>query len=413
MGERVETIVIGGGQAGLAVSYHLTRHGREHVVLERGRVAETWRTQRWDGFLLNTPNFFLQLPGDPYSGEDPDAFLTRDETIAYLERYADHVGAPVREGVHVTALRAATEGGYELDTNNGGLEAENVVVATGAFQEPTDAPATDASPQLLQLHSSAYRSPDDLPAGGVFVVGSGQSGCQIAAELNAAGRDVVLSVGRCPWLPSWYRGRQMAQWVIDIGLMDETVDVLPSPAARLACNPALSNEEGGHHCSPRRLAADGVTLVGRVESIFGTKAVIRADLNERLAEGDAFEARLKERIDEYVRANALDLPEEPSDEATFPPAGEVSELDLEAEGVATILWANGFRPDYGWIHAGEFDEYGWPVQRRGVGSRPGLYFVGLHWLHKRKSALLLGVGEDAEHVVSTIVGDKREKEEEE
>jgi putative flavoprotein involved in K+ transport len=406
MGERVETIVVGGGQAGLAASYYLTQHDREHAVLERGRVGETWRTQRWDGFWLNTPNWTLQLPGGRYSGDEPDAFLPRDEIVTYLDQYARTVEAPVRLGVHVSSLRPRRGGGWLAETSDGEVEADNVLVATGAFQRPHHPPVASELPSdVLQLDATEYRSPERLRAGAVLVVGSGQSGCQIAEELRQDGRDVYLAVGNCPWLPRRYRGRDVLHWFVDLGLMDETVDKLPSPSARLACNPALSGNDGGHDCHPGTLARDGVRLLGRVEGLRGRKLVLGAQLGEHLAKGAEFAARLTTRIDEYVRDTALDAPPEPADGQV--PAGDweaVPELDLRAAGVGTILWASGYRPDFGWIDAPLFDGDGWPRQTRGVSDAPGLYFVGVHWLHKRKSALLMGVGEDAEHVVAHLVG---------
>jgi putative flavoprotein involved in K+ transport len=401
--ERVETVVIGAGQAGLATSYLLSQHGREHVVLEQGRVAETWRTKRWDGFRLNTPNHYLRLPGHEYAGDEPEAFLTRDETVDYLERYAESARTPLRTA-RVSSLASRAGGGFELETSDGRLEAGNVVVATGAYQRPAPPSAAGApAAEILQLHTSDYLRPDQLPSGGVLIVGSGQSGCQIADELNRDGRPVYLSVGRCPTLPTRYRGVSIYRWMIDIGLMDETVDTLPSPDARLAGNVTVTSEDGGHLCGPGRLAREGVVLVGRVEAIDEWRAVIRPDLRERLADSDAFAARVKQRIDDLVRDTGLDVPAETGDGPGPEAVDERTELDLRAAGVRTVLWANGFRPDYGWISLPVFDRAGWPVQVRGVIEVRGLYFVGVHWLHKRKSALLLGVGEDAEHVVSTIV----------
>jgi putative flavoprotein involved in K+ transport len=400
--QRIETVVIGAGQAGLAASYHLKERGLDHVVLERGEIGETWRSERWDSFLLNTPNWFLQLPGHEYSGDDRFGFLTRAETVAHLEDYARKIDGVVRTHVAVTSVRAGADGRFTLETSAGRFSVENVVVAAGSFRRPTDRPPAAAN-AVFQLHSGEYRSPDQLPPGGVLVVGSGQSGCQIAAELNRSGRHVVLSLGRCPSIPLDYRGRTAYHWVVDIGMMDETVDALPSPEARLACNPTFASADVPHLVGPHRLAREGVTLVGRVAGLDGRRTVIRPDARARLAEAEQFLATYKQRVDDHVRAHGLDLPE---DEVVGGDAFEVSdeeELDLRASGIGTVLWANGFRPDYSWIRFPIFDSYGWPVQTRGVTEVPGLYFVGLHWLHKRKSVLFLGVREDAEHVAAAIV----------
>jgi putative flavoprotein involved in K+ transport len=402
MPERVETVVVGAGQAGLASSYFLTAHGREHLLLERGRVAETWRSERWEGFSLNTPNWSLLLPGHEYDGDDPDAFAPLADVIGYVERYARSFGAPVREGVTVTRIRPEA-GGYALDTTDGAFAAENVILATGAFQRPTPPAPGAASATVVQLHTSAYRRPDQLPAGAVLVAGAGQSGCQIADELVQAGRTVYLSVGRCPWFPRRYRGRDILHWALVMGILDETVDSLPAPRARMACNPPVSGNDGGHDCNPRWLAERGVRLVGRIAALEGSRAILQPGLAESLASGDAFVQELTGGIDAYIEAEGLDAPEPEPAGAAPARVDELSELDLAAAGVTSILWATGFRPDYSWLDLPLADEDGWPVQERGVTPHPGLYVVGLNWLHKRKSALFLGVGEDAEHVVEHLV----------
>ena len=401
--ERVDTIVVGGGQAGLATSYFLTRHNREHVVLERGRVGETWRSQRWDGFFLNTPNSAQRLPGYEYSGDEPDAFLPLAGVIEYLEGYARSFGAPIRERSNVTSLRRAGDR-YAVETDEGTIEADNVVVTTGAFQQPRPrVPGVEAAPVGLQLTTSEYRRPEQLPAGAVLVVGGGQSGCQITDELLRAGRDVCLAVGRCPWFPRRYRGRDLVDWAMDIGLLDQTVDSLPSPEARLACNPPISGNNGGHDCHPRWLAGRGALVVGRLEHVAGTKVRFAAGVEETLFAGDQFAAERMSDIDRYIDERGIDAPAAEPREGGPSPVVDTPELDLREAGIESILWATGFRPDYSWIDLEVSDEHGWPTQRRGVSPYDGLYFVGVNWLHKRKSALFCGVGEDAEHVVSHLV----------
>lgn len=396
-----ETIVIGAGQAGLSTSYLLTARGREHIVLERGRIGETWRSERWDGFYLNTPNWCHRLPGFHYTGPKPDAFGALPEVIAYLEDYARSYRAPVREGVEVLAVRPGGSG-FTVETNAGTLTAENVVVAAGAYQRPTPTPLMAAVPSgVMQIHTSQYRRPSQLSDGAVVMVGGGQSGCQIADELIDAGRKVYLAAGRCPWLPRRYRGGELMHWMLETGLADQRVDTLPSPAARLLCNVPVSGNDGGHDCNPRWLARRGATLLGRVEGVDGWKLRIGRGLEESLAMGDDFVAAYRKRVDDHVTAKGLSTsdpePQDPRD-----PIASPSEVDLGQAGVGTIIWANGFRPEYRWIEGLELDQQGWPVHRRGVSMMPGLYFVGMHWLHKRKSALFLGVGEDAEHVVERI-----------
>ena len=404
--ERIETVVIGAGQAGLSASSLLARRGLEHVVLERGKVGETWRSQRWDGFYLNTPNWTFQLPGFEYDGPDPDAFASRLEVIDYLERYARSFGAPVRDETPVERVRRIGAG-FAVETPRGSIEARNVVVAAGAYQKPTPTAVTRGVPaDILQLHTSEYRRPSQLPDGSVLIAGSGQSGCQIAEELLAAGRRVVLSVSRCAWIPRRYRGRDMMRWMADAGMWEQTPDALPSPDARLACNPPVSGNGGGHDCNPRTLARQGAVLIGRLEGIEGTKLRLGRGLAESLAAGDEFVATFKQTADALARAARLDLPD-PEPEETVAPVRDIPTFDLRDQRVTSIVWANGFRPDHSWIEGVETDAQGWPVQTRGAAPVPGLYFVGLHWLTKRKSALFLGVGEDAAHVAEHLEGAPR------
>jgi len=400
--ERIDTVVVGAGQAGLATSHHLTRLGVEHVVLERGRVGETWRRERWDGFCLNTPNWTLQLPGGEYAGDRPDDFMPLAGMIEYIEGYADAMGGPIREQVEAERLRPRN-GGYTLETSSGAIEAGRVVVASGAFQRASTPPVGDGLPgDVLQLHTSRYRNPESLPDGAVLIVGSGQSGCQIGDELLAAGRRVYLAAGRCPWFPRRIRGRDVIHWALGIGMMDDRVESLPSPAARLACNPAVSGNDGGHDCNPRTLAARGAVLLGRLEGCADGRVHCRDDLRESLAAADAFVAGLLERIDEHIRAGGIDAPEDLPAEPRAPIADPPVELDLRREEIGTVLWATGFRPDLSWIDLPLADDVGWPRQTDGFTEHPGLAFVGLQWLRKRKSALLYGVAEDAELVATRL-----------
>ena len=401
--ERVDTIVVGAGQAGLAASYFLTQHDREHLVLERGAVGETWRSQRWDGFYLNTPNWFLQLPGGEYDGDDPDAFAPLAEVIEYLEGYVRSFAAPIRENIEVTALRPA-EDAYLVQAAGETLSATNVVVASGAFQQPRPrVSGVDSAPVELQLTTSEYRRPGQLPEGAVLVVGGGQSGCQISDELLGAGRSVYLSAGNCAWFPRRHRGHDWVHWVVKAGILDDTVDSLAGPAARLACNPPISGNDGGHDCHPRWLAARGAVVVGRLEGVRDGVAHFASGIEETLAAGDQFAYSVIARIDEYIAEHGLEAGAPDERERLPSPIPDVPRIDLRDAGITTILWASGYRPDYSWIELEVTDEFGWPVQRRGVSEHPGLYFVGVNWLHKRKSALFGGVGEDAEHVVSHLV----------
>ncbi len=393
--------VIGAGQAGLSASYHLSARGIEHVVLERGSVADTWRTARWDSFCLNTPNWCTQLPGLTLSAADPDAFASRAEVVDLLERYADDIGAPVRTG-HVTALRSR-DGTFELELADDVLEARSVVVATGAFQQPLANPASSELPaSAVQMHTSAYRDPDQLPEGGVLIVGSGQSGCEIGLELLETGRDVHLAVGRCGWFPRRYRGRELMRWMVDVGLADETPDVLASPAARVGGNVSVSGANGGRDCSPLVLELAGARLYGRLAGVAAGDVVFAPNLDEGLEFGRTFERNLATRCDEWAKAEGLDLAAAVPEAERPPRDHDPTRLELGRERVTSVLWAGGYRPAFSWVELPIFDELGFPRARRGVTDVPGLAFVGLPWLHTRKSPLLLGVGADAGHVADAI-----------
>ena len=409
MTERVETIVVGGGQAGLSLSYELTRRGCPHLVLEEGRPGETWRTKRWDSFRVVTPNWTLQLPGFAYQGEEPDGYMKSSEVVAYLDAYAESFGAPLRCGVRVESITQLAQGdGFLVTAGDGRYEARNVAVATGAYQRPrTPPPSLELPSETFQIHTSEYRRPQQLPPGAVLVVGGAQSGCQIAEELLRDGRTVYISVGSCAWVPRRYRGRDLVHWMIDLGLMDTTVDTLASPAAKFACNPPVTGSDGGHDLHPRVLERQGAILLGRLESIHGGRVDVAGDLDENLRKGDEFAAKLKRDADGYADEHGLDLPAEPAGDEHRPQGPPIRTLDLSADGITAVVWANGYRPAFEWINVPAFDDDGYPVQERGITQLPGLYFVGLPWLHKRKSPLFLGVGEDAAHVgahIATRVG---------
>ncbi|MFW6097921.1 MAG: NAD(P)-binding domain-containing protein [Chloroflexota bacterium] len=397
--EKRDTVIIGGGQAGLAMSYLLTKQGRDHVVLEKSeQIGASWRG-RWDSFTLVTPNWQLQLPGFAYDGDDPDGFLARDEVVDYLERYAVSFDPPISFGVEVRSVTREGEG-YVLQTTDGEYEADNVVVAVGAFQFPNIPACHERVPQeIAQLHSSEYRNPDALPDGPVLVVGSGQSGCQIAQELNESGRQVYLCTSSVGRIPRRYRGRDSMQWLLEIGMADRPVHKLESPEERFEPNPQISGKDGGQDINLHEFARDGVNLLGHLEDVQGTRAVLAPDLHQNLAWADQFAAEVCNGIDKYVQKTGMDVPEETVEELQHGYEQEViTELDLREAGIGTVLWATGFGRDYSWVKLPIFDAWGYPVQRQGVTVYPGLYFVGLHWLHTLKSGLFVGVGDDARNV---------------
>lgn len=403
MSERFDVVVVGAGQAGLAASHELAQQGVDHVVLERGKVGQTWRG-RWDSFCLVTPNWSVQLPGHAYDGPEPDGFMPRDELVAYLEGCA--AGAPVREGVDVSTLEQR-DGGFVLETSEGPVTAAQVILSAGAYQRPHRPPAAASLPPTLpQLDVGDYRNPGELPDGAVLVVGSGQSGCQIAEELHLAGRDVFLACGRAPWVSRRIGGRDIVWWVFETGYLDASLASLPDPRARLAANIQASGHGGGHDLHYRTLRELGVTLLGRLAGADGSRARFAPDLAASVTWGDERNAQLMDLIRKLEAERGM----EPAEiEPPAPFDGDAPE-ELDLSNFGAVVFAGGFRPSYAsWVHIpGAFDELGFPLQVDGSSTAAdGLHFVGVHWLRKRKSSLLIGVGEDAA-IVARAVAAKRD-----
>lgn len=402
--EQLEAVIVGGGQAGLAASRELLRLGVEHVVLERGCIGQTWR-DRWDSFCLVSPNWTVQLPDRPYDGDDPDGFMPRDEIVSYLERYAEAFALPVREGVDVLSVESG-DGGFHLRTTTGELRARALVLATGAYQRPFRPPGAETLPSdLLAIDVEDYRNAATLLPGPILVVGSGQSGCQLAEELREAGRDVVLSCGKAVWVPRRLGGRDIFRWLVDIGFMEASVESLPSPMARLASNPTATGHGRGHDLDLRILRAKGVTLAGHFLGASGYEARFADDVAASMAWGDA---RNRELMD-LIRAKAAERGNPVPDIGAPEPFDPTALVRLSLEGFGAVVFAGGFRPSYAawlpWPDA--FDEMGFPIHHDGASTVvDGLYFVGVHFLRKRKSSLLIGVGEDAA-IVARAIGDRR------
>ena len=401
--EQVGTLVIGGGQAGLAVSHELAGHGMEHVVLERGQIGQSWR-DRWESFCLVTPNWSVQLPGAAYEGDEPDGFMPREEIVAFLEGYATRSGAPVREGVGVTSLEAGTRGGFVARTSAGDVEADHVVIATGAYQRPHRPPGSESLPDgILQIDLHDYHSPATLPPGPVLIIGSGQSGCQLAEELHEAGREVVLACGKAPWAPRRIGDHDTVWWLVKSGIMEGTVATLPSPNARLGANVLATGHGQPHDLDLRTLRAMGVTLVGHFLGADADGAHFARDLRETVAWGDARYVELVELIHKTASKLGASPPELPDPAPFDGRAPEVVPLD----GFGAVIFAGGYRPDYrAWLPwPTAFDDIGFPIQTDGASTIvDGLYFVGVPFLRKRKSPLLFGVGEDASVVAGAIAG---------
>ncbi|MEQ4205533.1 NAD(P)/FAD-dependent oxidoreductase [Actinopolymorpha sp. B9G3] len=409
--ETVDTLVIGAGQAGLATSYWLTQASVPHLLVEsRDTLGGAWH-DRWDSFCLVAPNFTLVLPGMPYDGPDPDAFMPRAGVVDYLRKYAASFHAPVRFRTSVRRL-AAVDGGLVAETDDTTFLARNVVLATGAYPVPKVPPvAGQLAPHLLQIHSQDYRRPSQLADGGVLVVGTGQSGTQIAEELHDAGREVLLAVSTCPSAPRRYRGHDVVWWLMqtflhgaEVGVPFPTVADLPSPAARFGCDPHLSGKDGGHDISLRQFARQGIRLYGRLERASGAAVGFSADLAERLVLAETgFDKEFRPLFDAYIDAAGIDAPPDdrpPYDDFT---PETVTELDLDAAGVTTVVWATGYQLDFSWVDLPILDEWSYPRHERGVTIHPGLYAVGLPWLHSEPSSVLAGVGDDAAHIVDHLV----------
>jgi putative flavoprotein involved in K+ transport len=401
--EAVEVLVVGGGQAGLAMSEHLSAGGVPHLVLERDRIAERWRSGRWDSLVANGPAWHDRFPTLEFSDVDPDGFPSKEQVADYFVAYAQKIAAPIRCGVEVTSVRRNMgRPGFRAETTDGTIDARYVVAATGPFQRPLIPPVIPDDAGPLQLHSSGYRNPDQLPDGAVLVVGAGSSGVQIADELLRSGRTVYLSVGPHDRPPRRYRGRDFVWWLGVLGKWD--ADAPPQGAEHVTI--AVSGADGGHTVDFRDLAARGMVLVGSTASFAAGTVRFATDLGANIAGGDANYLSLLDEADAYVTRTGLDLPDEPEARELGPlPACVVEprlELDLAAAGVGSIIWATGFAVDYGWLQVDAFDAQGRPSHRRGVSSEPGVYFLGLPWLSRRGSSFIWGVWHDARYLADHI-----------
>jgi putative flavoprotein involved in K+ transport len=407
-------VVIGGGQAGLSMSHCLGERGVDHLVVERERVGFEWRDRRWDSFCLVTPNWQCQLPGFPYTGPDPDGFMTRDEVVRYREDYRASFDPPLVEGVSVTRLRPERTGRFALDTTAGRVTADQVVVATGPYHLPAVPPVAMRLPEsIVQLHSSAYRGAEHV-GGAVLVVGSGQSGCQIAEDLHLSGRRVHLSVGGAPRVARRYRGRDVVAWLDLMGYYDRGIDEFAdTDSVRLRANHYVTGRDGGRDIDLRAFARDGMRLHGRFRTVSGTRVSFDPDLRRNLDQADAVSESIKDSIDAFVAAHDIWAPVEARYVPVWEPPHEAGgngngngagiDLDLAAAGIGTVIWCTGFGADYRWVEASVFDGRGYPTHERGVTACPGLYFLGLPWLHSWGSGRFSSVARDARYLADRIV----------
>jgi len=388
-------VIIGGGQAGLAMSYHLSRNNIDHVILEKNTIAHSWKTQRWDAFCLVTPNWQCQLPGFSYPGNDPKGFMLRDDIVAYVESYAKKIAAPVREGVAVTRLRQDESNRFLLETSSGEMSADNIVLAVSGYHVPNiPRIAEGIESRIAQIHSSAYRNPSQLPDGDVLVVGSGQSGCQIAEDLHLAGRKVHLAVG----------SRDAVEWLDDLGQYDLPVDKHSmKEKVRKNANHYLTGRDGGRDIDLRKFALEGMTLYGRLKYVENGVLKFGDDLAANLDNADRVYNGICGLIDDHIVRASIDAPAGAHYEPVWQPSAVPTELDLVHSNIKSIIWTTGFRSDWSWVELPMFDGAGYPTHKRGITSVDGAYVLGLPWLHTWGSGRFVGVGRDAEYVAEAIV----------
>lgn len=397
-----QAVVIGGGQAGLSASHYLKTQGIGHVVFEKKTAAHKWRDQRWDAFCLVTPNWQCQLPGHAYDGPDPHGFMVKDEILDYVGRFIEKVDAPILENTVVTSVERLGEG-FRVESSAGTVTADAVIIATSLYSEPAIPRAAERLPETItQVHTADYRNAGQLPEGAVMVVGSGQSGCQIAEDLHLAGRKVHMVTGNAPRCARFYRGRDVVDWLADIGQYDITIAHEGMGKKRHDTNHYLTGRDGGRDIDLRKFALEGMALYGRMETVSGGRMIFAANLKANLDEADRVYNGINALIDRHIAEKGIVAPEGSEYQPLWVPEQEVTELDLVAEGITSVVWATGFRPDWSFVGLPIFDGTGYPVQRRGVTGIPGVYVLGLPWLWTWGSGRFLSVGKDAEHVVAHL-----------
>jgi putative flavoprotein involved in K+ transport len=400
-----EVVIVGGGQAGLSMSYFLQQARIGHIVFEKHFVTHAWRTQRWDAFSLVTPNWQCALPGHPYEGKDPHGFMKKDEIIEYLDGFVAAVNAPVREGVTVQLVRPRAEGGYRVVTTAGELSAGQVVIASGGYHAPIIPRMAERLPEdVVQVHSAQYRNPQSLPEGAVLVVGSGQSGAQIAEDLHLAGKRVYLATGDAPRCARFYRGKDVVDWLADMGYYEMSVDEHPlREGVRDNTNHYVTGRDGGRDIDLRQFALDGMELFGRMTGLDGSVLEFAGDLKANLDHADNIYNSINAAIDKYIEKTGIEAQPGTNYLPVWEPQEERLTLDLRQAGITSIVWCIGFLPDFGWIDAPVFNGRGTPVHKRGVTGQEGLYFLGLPWLHTWGSGRFSGVARDAQYLSEQIV----------
>lgn len=402
-------IIVGGGQAGLSMSYCLKQRNIDHIVFEQHQIAHSWAHKRWDSFCLVTPNWQCQLPGYPYPGPEPDGFMRKDDIVGYIRDYARSFDPPVHEGVTVQRVQRSNRDHYAVETSIGAFTADQVVVATGGYHTPRIPRIAERLPQSVQqLHSSEYRNPEQLPPGAVLVVGTGQSGCQIAEDLHLAGRQVHLSVGSAPRSPRRYRGKDVVDWLDQMGYYDMSIDEHPQKTSiRHRTNHYVTGRDGGREIDLRRFATEGMQLHGRLEDVQGDRLRFKDDLKANLDGADAVAESIKQTIDKFIADNQLNAPTEIPYQPVWEPTDGALEAQISQANIASVIWSTGYTTDFRWIEVPVFDGRGYPSHDRGVTPVKGLYFLGLPWLYTWGSGRFSGIARDALYLSDQIVAKRK------
>jgi putative flavoprotein involved in K+ transport len=401
-------VLVGGGQAGLSMSYCLKERGIDHLVFEKNQIGYAWRSKRWDAFCLVTPNWQCQLPGHPYPGGDPQGFMKKDEIVSYIEAYAASFSPPIQEGVEV--LKVSQSGGiFELTTSIGEYTADQVVIAAGSYHLPKIPRMAARLPEsIVQLHSSEYKNPQALPDRAVLVVGTGQSGCQIAEDLHLAGKKVHLCVGGAPRSPRRYRGKDVVDWLDQMGYYDLSVDNHPQKEkVRTKANHYVTGRDGGREIDLRQFALEGMQLYGRVKTISDRRLEFQRDLKQNLDQADAVAESIKKTIDQFIAKNQIEVPVEPLYSPVWQPEAEILELDYQQANIGAVIWCTGYQSDFSWIEIPLFDGKGYPGHERGVTGIRGFYFLGLPWLYTWGSGRFSGIARDAVYLADYITARRK------
>jgi putative flavoprotein involved in K+ transport len=410
MKNHYSVIIVGGGQAGLSMSYCLKERGFDHIVFEKNRIGHSWRSKRWDSFCLVTPNWQCKLPGYHYPGDDPNGFMQKDEIVKYIEHYAKSFDPPVKEGVEVSKVRKSrSQDVFELTTSIGDYTADQVVIAAGSYHIPKLPKIAERLPEhIVQIHSSEYKNPQSLPGKSVLVVGTGQSGCQIAEDLHLAGKKVHLCVGSAPRSPRRYRGKDVVDWLDQMGYYDLSIDEHPQKEkARSNTNHYVTGRDGGREIDLRKFSLEGMQLYGRLKTISSSHLEFWDDLKQNLDRADAVANNIKKSIDAFLEKNQIEAPTEPTYKPVWEPEEAVLKLDYEKANIGAVVWSTGYQPDFGWIEIPVFDGKGYPGHDRGVTGVQGLYFLGLPWLYTWGSGRFSGIARDATYLADYITARKK------